>query len=376
METAETTTGPAPTLPADMHPDVAEAMEDAGFKVEHMASGATERSEQPARPAPAKKAAPAAAKASPGETGDDVAAEVDKALTGAGEDEDGKPAAEAKAGGLEDDVKEMAAIRRRSAERKRAREASRAPAPAASAKTDAPAAASASPAKPAAEAPAAAKGATADEREVAQAVRDVIAQIAQMTADDEAAAAAPGAASASADDKAKRERAAEVVALRERADKLMAKLEGNTALTDKLSKLEERLADREGRQIVMEKIDASIESNADEYPILSTRRNAAAIVYQAIERHYEKHGRAPALSFVTAKVEAVLARRASPAAEPGTSEETAPAKGAETKARTPRKTVSHAHSTPPAARTGPDQRSKDQVEQDLFKSLGIASDYE
>lgn len=370
METTETTASPAPVMPADMHPDVAEAMEDAGFKVEHMAEGASDRSERPARPAPAAKKG--AAKAPPdGGSVEDVAAEVDKALSGAGEDEDDKPAAAAKPDALDDDVKELAAIRRRSAERQRARAAAQAR-PAASA------APAAEPATAKAAAEPAAKLTTSAEKETAAAIRDVIAQIAKMTEDDEDAAAAAGPAAGQGDDKAKAARAGEIAGLRATAEDLKKKLDGDGALSAKLAKVEEMLANREGREIVTAKLDTFVENNSDEYPNLAGRRNAATMLYQLAERHYAKHGKAPAFSFIAAKAEAVLARRASPAAEPGQGEQetAAPKKAAETTKRTPRKTVSNAHASPPSARTGPDQRSKEQVENDLFRSLGIADDYE
>lgn len=362
METTETQQTSDNAMPADL----AEALEDAG-----LAEAAAEkpgRGEAPVpRPARAERreAAKAAADADDeagGAVSDDEQAALDAAAAAEGEEGDAKDkeTPEAKAAAeLAADTAELKAVRARADKRRRdaieARRGTR-PADAATPPASAQAAAGAATA-------ATAKPPTADEASVAKAVRDVISQIAKLTAEDEAAVAS-GDPKTSAEAKA---RATELTALRAKVDGISGVLDENKALRDKFGTLEQKLQEQADRAFVMNKIETLVDARVAELPNLAKLRNPAALIYDRAEKFFKDHGRAPSLAFVAEAVERVLARRA------GESPETT-AKAAETKTNGKRKTVSTSHSSPPAARTGPDTRTKEQVERDLFVSVGLPVD--
>lgn len=337
------------TPSASMPADLAEAMDDLGM-TSYLKDG-SDAGNSP--PAPRKTREEIAAKDA-GSTDDDqvtrTAAIDDEAKGETPEDDE-------KAKALAADMDELAGIRKRTAERKRAREQRTVPAVAAK-PAETPAAA-----KPAAqvEVP---KPLNAAESEVAKAARDVIAQIAKMTADDEAAGAESKTGSEAT------ARAADLAALKAKADAITAALGESAKLQEKFGALEEKIQAQVDRQFVLDKIEATMGDMIDDLPNLSARPGAVKEIYRAINKHYEKHGKGPNLRFALEKAEAVLARRAG--ADTGESQETKAPPRAEKKNHT-RKTVSSSHATPPAARTNPDARTSQQVEDDLWKTLGVAA---
>jgi hypothetical protein len=382
MATETTATAPEAANSGAAHMDAGlrDAFEDAGFGG-YLDDGA------PAPDASTPAAPPARAKAPKPDKPSKDASDEDQALAeeigrtaesvdepggeetaeADGADKDKKPAKEKTAEDeLAVDIAELRGIRERSAKRKREKDAAtRAAAAPAPARTEAaPAAATKKPEETAAPA-------TEDQRQVARAVRDVIDQIAKLTAD-EKEAGAPG---NEAERKAHDERAAKIDSLAKTAAELKAKLDGDSALTERLDKLQEKLDESNARQYVHDKIDATLTARAEEFPHVAELRNAPAIVYQKIDDHFKKHGRVPSIGFVLEKIEAVLARRAGPASD-GTTE-TRP-KGTETKApkgaATRRNSITNASATPPAQRRDPDSRSKEEVERDLAKMFGYAQD--
>lgn len=337
--------------------ELAEAMEDAGFPALDDAPAAATK----AKPAAGSKAE-RRAKAEAADVAErKVAESVDAALeAGEGAEAAGdkdKPAAEVDQDAA--DRAELAGVRQRSAARRKAREDART----AAAK---PAEVAATPSKPAVESAPAAKP-TADETSVAKAVQDVIAQIARMTAEDEAAAtAAPGAAGTPKPAADAAARADQIKSLTATIEGLGAKIEDGSKLKDTVGKLESKLQEQIDRQTVMGAIDRTIDTHLALLPNLAGERNAAAMVYRAADKFYEKHGKVPSLRFVAEKVEAVLARRnagdtAASAAESPTGKETRPST---------RRTVSTTTATPPAARRDPDTRTAKEVERDLFRAVG------
>lgn len=335
-----------------MPADLAEAMDDLGL-TDYIAETAAPKTPAAPRKTREERAEEAAAAA-----GDEPADEVTRTAAEVGEGEDGAAAPTAEDEAKAKDLAELRGVRARAAARKRARETQGAPGAAAAAPV-----AAAPAAKPAAAAAVPAP-LNAAEREVAQAARDVIAQIAKLAGDD-----ADSKANGAAPDPA---RAAEIADLRRKADALSAQLEGDKALTDKYGALEEKLQAQADRQFVNDRIDTVIALHASRLPELSAVRNGTALVYSVAEKFLKDHGRAPDLRFVAEKVEAVLARRAGNGE--GASPATAKAKETQT-AGNPRKTVSHRTATPPAARTKLDERTSKQVEQDLYNSIGLASEY-
>lgn len=366
MEPTETQQTTDNAMPADL----AEALEDAGLS--EAASEKPAKGDVPARPGRAERREAAAARAAAGDdddaagaVSDDEQAAIDAAAAAEGDEADGakgdeSPEAKAKAAELAADTAELKAIRVKADKRRRAAiEARRGTAARPAAATASSPAAAATAATPAA----AAKPATADEASVARAVQDVISQIAKLTAEDDAAVAG-GDPKTSADAKA---RTAELTALRAKVEGITGVLDENKALREKFGALEQKIQDQTDRAFVMNKIETIVDSRIDQLPHLAKLRNPAALIYDRAEKFFKDHGRAPSLAFVADAVERVLARRA------GESPETT-AQAAETKTNGKRKTVSTSHSSPPAARTGPDTRTKEQVERDLFVSVGLPVD--
>jgi hypothetical protein len=355
MDTTEATTEGPPSATTTLA-DIREAMADVGFQMDdvkpQMGDG-----EKPAKAAPAAKAK-AEEKADGTDADAQIAALADDAAAAETTEQTEKEKEDAA------DLAELQGVRARARERKAKRETARtAPSPVAAAATPVAAPAAAAAAEAAKVTPA-----NAEEAGIARHIQDVIAQIAKLTADDEAAAA-------STDPKNAAEAAArkdEIASLKSKADGITAALGDNKAMRDKFGAIEAKLQETIDTQKVMTHIESTIDSLTEKLPNLSTHRNAASLVYRLAENFFKKHGRAPDVAFVAEKAEAVLARRAGQGS--GESPETAPAKGGETRSTTPRKTVSNRTSTPPAARKGPDTRSKEQVEADLFASLGVVSD--
>ena len=108
-------------------------------------------------------------------------------------------------------------------------------------------------------------------------------------------------------------------------------------------------------------------------PHLSKHRNASKLIFDAAGDFLERNKRAAPLAFVAERVERVLARRAQEASggQPPPRGNGRPSNGASEKQHTSRKTVSAELTTPPSRRQGDDKRTPQQVEQDLWNSLGI-----
>jgi hypothetical protein len=352
----------APTA-ANMPADLADAFEDLGLTEYANDGPAPKPGEVPAKPTREERTAAREAKK------DDIDGETDDVTRTAATETDDEKADAAPLTAEEQlakDAEELRGVRIRAKQRKAAREARaagrEAPAPA-------PAAAAAPAAVKPAEVP---KPATADEREVARAVQDVIAQIARMTSEDEAAAKS-GDPKTATEAKA---RAAELAGLQGKVDALTASLDESKTLREKFGAIEERLKDQADQAFVRERAEIAIDLISDKLPNLSTRRNAAALVVAQAEHFYKKTGKVADLRFVAQKVEAALAKRA--AGNPDTEETPAAASKAtngETKRTPTRKTVSNSTATPPSERKGPDKRTKEEVEKDLFAYLGIEDQF-
>ena len=275
--------------------------------------------------------------------GDTAPAEGEKPKTEPADKPDAKAKADEPVADAKDpDLEEIRAINARSRARREAfrksREAAR-PAPAAQA---APAAA----AKPPEPAPA------APSNEVTKAVADVLAEIQKLAADDTAPAA---------EQTPKDERAAAILALQAKLDKIAETTTVNADLQKKLDDATTRLA-------AMEKNETNRVTNArfiveqvkpilDELPTLRAHvptlkepRTAVEMIEAAAGRYLEKFGSVPDMKEIARRIEKKLA--------PET----------ETKTETPStksKTVSSKLSSPPAARSGPDKRTKAEIEADL-----------
>lgn len=319
-------------------------MSDLGLEPEGVESSKTD----------AKADAKVAAKGDKAEKADETA---DESTTG------DKPAADEKkqeTAAEDPDLVELRGIRQRAREGKRAREERQAArqAPVVAAKPEVAAA------KPDAKAEAKAETLSPGGKEVATAVKDVLEQLARMTADDEAQTAKGGSTKAEQD-----ARATEIAEVRGRLDKLTETLEKSTAGQEKLDAIVAQLKAAEDRQFAERLIDETLGRMEAKLPILSTKRNAVSMVYAAAERFHAKHGHAPDLAFTAEKVEAVLKKQQGGESP---SEKSAAKAGEKPNART--KTASSSLSTPPASRKDPDKRSTEQVVNDLAASLGLDPD--
>jgi hypothetical protein len=348
----------APTAGA-VPSDLQDALENAGLAdyLETPAAGAPARTSEERA---AEREAIAARDELNGES-EDVDAAIEAAEKGErtakktdGEEDKGTSEEQAEAA-LKADADELRAIKRRAHERKLSRRAAQRPA-----------AAAARPAQAAAPAVAAKPTPSADEQAVAAAVRDVIAEIAKMTSEDEKAAANGTAATGAAADARK----ADLAKLQAKVDALNSGLGENAELRKKLDSVEATIKEQADRAKVNGMIDRMLDVKGDKFPALMALRNPTALIYDRAEKYFEKHGKAPNLTFVAETIEKVLARRSK-----GESPETPAKAGEKTPAKT-RKTVSQSTATPPADRKGPDKRTKEEVEKDLFASLGIASDFQ
>jgi len=264
--------------------------------------------------------------------------------------EDGKtpPKADAKAPDAEDpDLKAIREINARSRARReafrKAREGSRAPAAAAPPVHAAPPAA-----KPPEPAPAAAAPVT---NEVTKAVADVLAEIQKLAADDAAPAA---------EQTPKDERAAAILALQAKLDKIAETTTINAELQTKLDAATAKLAkiesDQVNRQVVERHVVETIKPILAELPHLRAHRpsieeprTAIELIADAAGRYLEKFKAVPDMQEIARRIEKKLAPAEAPKETPSTKS----------------KTVSSKLTSPPAARSGPDKRTKEEVEADL-----------
>jgi len=274
--------------------------------------------------------------------------------------EKAKPAADTS---KEDEIADVKAIEARGKARRAAKMAARrereaAVAKAAQAKPDAPAAAAA---KPAETAPA--RAATP----VETAVKDVLAMIGKLAGDDAEAAAAAGDKPAPDTD----ERKAALAAVNARLDEIKASLEKTTEGAKKLEEMQAQLKALESDRVIRRHALQAIDKVADELPTLTdakairafnkehgtTYADAAEMIGDAAERYFEKFKRTPDFAELAKRIERKL------------SGNTAPEKTAE-KPNPKSKTVSRNDSSPPAARTGPDERTFEEAMEDFNRRFG------
>lgn len=291
--------------------------------------------------------------------GDEKAEKADESTTGDKPEADDKKETAAEE---DPDLAELREVRARAKERKKAREdrASGLQAPAVAAKPEAPAAKVEAKVEPKADE----SKLSPEAREVAKATRDVLEQLARMTADDEAQTAKGGSTKAQQD-----ARATEIAEVRSRLDKLTETLEKSNAGQEKLTSIEAKLKAAEDRQMAERAIDSTLDRMTSKLPILSSKRNAVSTVYAAAERFYERNGYAPDIAFLAEKVELTLKKQQGGEAS---TEKSAAKAGEKPAAKT--KTASSSLSTPPASRKDPDKRSTEQVVADLAASLGLNPD--
>lgn len=279
---------------------------------------------------------------------------------------------------VDEDAEAIKAINARSRARRQAREASKqAPAAVASAASVESAQAAAKTAEAAAAKPvSAAPAAEAKPNEVAQAVRDVLAQIERLAGEDEAAVAA---ASASGKPDAGAEaRAAELKAIRATVDQIASGLKETSALKEDLAKLQADLRRQADEQTIKSVIAEQIDAIAGDVPTVSSnarhdvqivrdgvkrtvRMTGQEIVRDQAEKFFNKYKVAPDLKELARRIEKKLAAGSGPTETAKNGEKTTPT----------RKTISSSQSSPPAARQGPDKRSGKDAEADLWKRLGV-----
>jgi len=263
----------------------------------------------------------------------------------------------------EDEIADVKAIEARGKARRAAKAAARrereaAVAKAAQAKPDAPAAPAA---KPVEAAPA--RAATP----VETAVKDVLAMIGKLAGDDAEAAAAAGDKPAPDTD----ERKAALAAVNARLDEIKASLEKTTEGAKKLEEMQAQLKALESDRVIRRHALQAIDKVADELPTLTdakairafnkehgtTYADAAEMIGDAAERYFEKFKRTPDFAELAKRIERKL------------SGNTAPEKTAE-KPNPKSKTVSRNDSSPPAARTGPDERTFEEAMEDFNRRFG------
>lgn len=301
---------------------------------------------------------------------DDAAGEDADAAAGDGEPEkakagDGEPPAE------DADVVMLREINARSRARRAARaKAARASAPAAAAPpamtsaTPPPATAPQGDKKPEAPAPAAAKPPTSLAE---KAVADILKQVAELAGDD-AVAAASG-EQPTADDKAAR--SAALAAIETKLAAITDTLKETEKGKEELAAIKARLEHLDNVQKVRTHITRQIDAHAEELPKLASgerhvvvidgkkvRASGVELVEMATERFLQKFKTVPNVAVIARQIEKKLANGREKSSK---NETTSPS----------RKTVSTDLSSPPAARTGPDRRTKAQVEADLFGAFGI-----
>lgn len=272
-----------------------------------------------------------------------------------------KPAPKADAKAKDDDApadpdyEAIREINRRSAARRAARRA-------AEARTQ-PAPAAAAPAKPAetpkpADPPKKTEPAlSGPEAAAAKAAKEVLGLIAKLAGDD-----AEAAADAKAEIQAKP--ADEQKKILEAIGAQIQKLtEGSSKVTEELrnelATVKTELETINNSRIVRNHIEEQVENIADELPTLMGKRNAIDLLHKAAGKYWDKHQKMANIPELARRIEKKL------------SEASAPEKTEKTASKT-RKTVSSSLGSPPAARSGPDQRTKEQVEADLFAAFGQA----
>lgn len=294
-----------------------------------------------------------------GTTEQRTSAAVDKATRSTtgdpAKDDKDKPKVEAKALTTEDqEAADFAAMRKRVEDRRKEREKARR-------ERDRPAQAAA-PVEAKAPEVESAKGAplNAAEKEAATALRSIVAEIAKLSEDD-----------APAGDAAKTDRAKLIKSLEDKISGIDVKLGDGTEARTKLAAAELQIKQLADRQAVEQLIDTKLDEMSDKLPILSSRRNAVAIIFRNANKYYEIHGKAPSIRMLAERWEQKHTHSettSDPEKNPAAS-----GKGKE-KTTTPRKTVSSSLATPPAARTSPDKRTKDEAERDFYSALGIDPD--
>jgi len=255
------------------------------------------------------------------------------------------------------DYEAIKAINKRSAERRRARiaaEAARAqPAPVAAAqapaKVDPPKAAEPAKVEP---------KLTGPEAEAAAAAKQVLGLIAQLAGDDAAAAATTAETTGKEAAKAAEDRTALVAEIKAKLEEIGAATKENAEIKAELQGLKTQLGAIESARIVREHIETKVEPIVADLPLLMGKRNATDIIHTAVGKFFDKYGKLPDVPELARRIEKKLA-------------EANPPEKTEKPRSSPRKTVSSSLGSPPAARTGPDTRTKGEVEADLFKSLGI-----
>lgn len=272
---------------------------------------------------------------------------------------------DAPAGDEDGDIK---AVLARSAARRRARAA-------AARTTQTPAAAPAAPATSAAQPPAAngaaQPAAASAPAGVTAAVQDILAQIAKLAGDDEDAASA----AAGAPDTTQAARDAALDAIRKKVEAIGDGLKGNEETRAVVEKLQAKLKDFEDERFVNDLIEKKIDASAAALPLVSSgdrfeveiggkkvRGTGAQLVKLSVERYWKKHGSAPSLTAVARVVEKRLVAAQQPARS-------------DTREAPPtRKTISSSHGAPPSARSGPDKRTKEEIERDLYAKFGVEPD--
>lgn len=266
--------------------------------------------------------------------------------------------ADAKLTPEQQEAADFAAVRKRVEDRRKEREKGRrerpAPAQAAAAPAGAAKAPEAVPAK------ADTQPLNAAEKEAASALRSIVTEIAKMAEDD-----------APVGDQAKGERAKLIKSLEDKIAGIDAKLGDGTEARTKLAAAEAQIKALADRQAVEQLIDTKLDEMSDKLPILSGRRNAVAIIFRNANKYYEIHGKAPSIRMLAERWEQKHTQSetvSDPEKNPAAS-----GKGKE-KTTTPRKTVSSSLATPPAARTSPDKRTKDEAERDFYAALGMDPD--
>jgi len=274
-------------------------------------------------------------------------------------EEKAKPADTSK----EDEIADVKAIEARGKARRAAKLAARREREAAVAKAveTKPAAPAAAVAKPTETAPA--RAATP----VETAVKDVLAMIGKLAGDDAEAAAAGGDKPAPDTD----ERKAALAAVNTRLDEIKASLEKTTEGTKKLEEMQAQLKALESDRVIRRHALQAIDKVADELPTLTDAKairafnkengtsyaDAAEMIGDAAERYFEKFKRTPDFAELAKRIERKL------------SGNTAPEKTVE-KPNPKSKTVSRNDSSPPAARTGPDERTFEEAMEDFNRRFG------
>lgn len=269
-------------------------------------------------------------------------------------------------------LEEWMGVRKRAKERRAARDASARGEPGVSA---APAAAATAKAK---EPDPAAAAAPAKESDVKSAVADIIKALSRL--DDEDGDQAAGAKTDADVEKiaASAKREVDVGLIKEKLGLLADKIEASEKLEGKFgeikAELDARVKEIEDTTLVYGHAERTISTMEDKLPYLSKRRDAAALIVREAANFLERTEKAPPMAFVAERVERVLARRAQEQEGASAPPKNGKPKGAPEKQHPSRKTTSSSLATPPSRRQGDDTRTPEQVERDLYTSLGLDAD--